>query len=202
VLTNFQKMMIEDLSGPNSYGQPLVGWKGQIQFFKNTTAPANPLGPLDAKFADTFVEQVFFLLATRRSVTLYRGFETAGLQAPFGKDHPSFIYNVLASRKPGKPDGQWWTPRRPSASIDNLRLSDLHRGEDRDSSSITLQWNRLDYYLEGELRVGSLVYVGRAAPQQETELYGGDRYGGGSIQFRLPRYPQQMLSDLKCHVAA
>lgn len=82
-----------------------------------------------------------------------------------------------------------------------MRLSDRHRGEDRDSSAITRQWNRLDYFLEAELRIGSMVYVGRAAPQRESKLYGSERYGGGAIQFRLPNPPQQMLSNLKCYVA-
>jgi hypothetical protein len=100
------------------------------------------------------------------AITLYHGFETAGLRAPFGEDHPSYILGLLKERNPSRPDGRWWTPQRPSASIDNLGLSDLHRGEDRDSSAITLKWNRLDRYAEGQLAGGSLVYVGRAAPQK------------------------------------
>ena len=93
------------------------------------------------------MDRSYFLLATGRSIKVYRGFETAGLKAPFGKDHASYVLDVLAERKPGGPNGQWWMPRRPSASIDNLRLSDLHQSDDRDNPAITLEWNRLDYYV-------------------------------------------------------
>jgi hypothetical protein len=71
----------------------------------------------------------------------------------------------MRKRKPGKPDGLWWTPARPSMAIDNMHLPDMHRSEHRDSAAIKLEWNRIDYDLESELPVGALVYVGRAAPQ-------------------------------------
>ena len=200
MLSDFQKMMTEDLGGPNGYGRILAGWTGQSDFVRNTKEVAL-LGPLAKDLADTFIDRTYFLVATERPVTLYRGFETAGLTAPFGKDHPSFIFQVLAERKPGKPDGYWWSSRRPSASIDDLRLSDLHRGEDRDSLAITLKMNRLDYYLEGGLAPGSLVYVGRAAPQQEDALFGHQLYGGGGMQFRLPLAPDRMLRNFKTYSA-
>lgn len=61
--------------------------------------------------------------------------------------------------------------------------------------------NGLDYYLEADLPIGSLVYVGRAAPQQERALYGGKRYGGGGFQFRLTSPPAQAFRSMKRHVA-
>lgn len=198
--SSFQKMMIEDLTGPNGYGRILIGWTGQSEFVKDANQPIL-LGSLPKELADTFVDRTYFLLSTQRPVTLYRGFETGGLTAPFGRDHPSFILQVLAERKPAIPDGYWWSSRRPSASIDALRLADLHRGEDRDSLAITMKMNRLDYYVEGSLPRGSLVYVGRAAPQQEDALYGRQLYSGGGLQFRLPLAPSRMLRDFKSYSA-
>jgi len=77
-------------------------------------------------------------------------------------------------------------------SIDDLKLSSMHRVEDRANSAIKLEWNRLDFYLEADLPAGSLIYVGRAAPQQESAAYGGKRYGGGGYQFRLTASPQHV----------
>ena len=200
MISSFQNMMMGDLGGPNGYGRILVGWTGRSEFVRNTKDVVL-LGPLAKDLAQTFVDGTYFLLSTQRPVTLYRGFETAGLTAPYGKDHPSFIFQVLVDRKPGAPDGYWWSSRRPSASIDNLSLSDLHRGEDRDSLGITLKMNRLDYYLEATLGPGSLVYVGRAAPQQEDALFGPQLYSGGGMQFRLPVPPDRMLRDFKTYSA-
>src|SRR5208282_433312 len=95
--------------------------------------------------------------------------------------------------------GWWWTPARPSLAIDDLRLSDLHYGEPRSSAAVLLEWNRLDFYSEGELRIGSSVYVGRSAPQQENMVYGGTTYLGGGIQFRLTTSPEQALFGIKQH---
>jgi hypothetical protein len=200
MLTNYQKMLLQDLTSPTSYGTPLIGWKGQFEFHRAPTAPPAP--PLSPDYARTFVEETYFLLRTQRTVTLYRGFETKGLQAPFGMDHPSFFRNLVSQRKPGTPDGWWWSPARPSKSIDNLGLSDIHRAEDRDNPAVLTEWNRLDYYLEADLPIGSLVYVGRAAPRQEGALYGGKRYAGGGFQFRLTAAPDQAFRSMKRHVAA
>jgi hypothetical protein len=201
VLTNYQGLLLSDLRGANSYGMPLVGWKGQSEFFRDQSAPAQP-GALNPNLASAFVEDVYVLLRTKRLVQLYRGYETAGLKAPFGMDHPSFIQGLLAQRKPGTPDGLWWTSARPSMAIDNLRLPDVHRAEHRDSAAIKVEWNRLDYYLQGELFLGALVYVGRAAPQQETALYGGKKYSGGAIQFRLTVAPDSAFRSMKRYVAS
>lgn len=192
MLTNYQQMMLDDLRSPNSYGLPLVGWIGLLEFFRDPQAtPA--AAPLTMDLAATYVDRVYFLLRTQRPVRVYRGYETAGLRAPFGVDHPSFILGLVQSRHPGSPDGWWWTPARPSKSIDGLRLPDMHRAEDRGNASIKRQWNRLDYYLEAELPPGVLLYVGRAAPQQEQALYGSGQYTGGAIQFRLTKPPETFL---------
>jgi hypothetical protein len=199
MLTNYQKMLLQDLTSPTSYGTPLVGWKGQFEYHRAPTAPPAP--PLSPDLAKTFVEETYFLLRTQRTVTLYRGFETKGLQAPFGMDHPSFYRNLVSQRKPGTPDGWWWSPARPSKSIDNLGFSEMHRAEDRDNPALLTEWNRLDYYLEADLPIGSLVYVGRAASQQESALYGGRKYAGGGFQFRLTAPPDQAFRSMKRHVA-
>jgi hypothetical protein len=201
MLTNYQQMLITDLTGPNSYGTPLVAWKGQTEFFRAVAAPPQP-GALPPDLAGTFVDTVYILLRTARTVRVYRGFETLGLKAPFGVDHPSFIQGLLSHRNPGKPDGLWWTPARPSMAIDNMRMSDMHRAEHRDGAAIKLEWNRIDFYLEGDLPAGVLVYVGRAAPQQESVAYGGKAYGGGAFQFRLTAPPQQILKFLKQYAAS
>ena len=57
MLTNYQKMLVDDLSGPDSYGRPLVGWKRQTEFLRNVGAPIKP-GALDLDLAGTFVEEV------------------------------------------------------------------------------------------------------------------------------------------------
>ena len=85
--------------------------------------------------------------------------------------------------------------------IDNLKLADLHRAEHRANSSIKLEWNRLDYYLESELPVGSFVYAGRAAAQQESGAYGGKLLGVGAFQFRLTKPPDQALPWMKRYQA-
>jgi len=201
MLTPYQKMLLEDVGAPEGYGTPLAGWKGQQQFFKGPPDPVH-LTPLAPDLAQTFVEWVYILLRTKRNILVYRGFETAGLDAPYGKDHPSYFFNLVSLRKPGTPDGLWWTPSRPSMEIDNLRLASMHREQHRDNAAIKLEWNRLDIYLEGELPRGSLVYVGRAAPQQETAAYGGKRYGGGGYQFRLTESPNSALRHMKSYTSA
>lgn len=201
MLTNYQQMLLGDLKAANSYGKPLVAWKGQTEFFRDPAAPKLP-GALTVSLAATFVEQTYVLVKLMRVVTVYRGYETKGLTAPFGKDHPSFIRGLLAQRKPGTPDSQWWFPGRPSAEIDNLGLSDMQRGEARDSKAVLLEWNRIDYYLEGDLPIGALVYVGRAAPQQESALYGGKKYSGGGYQFWLTEKPETAFRSLKRYAAS
>ena len=78
----------------------------------------------------------------------------------------------------------------------------MHRSEHRDSAAIKLEWNRIDYYLQSDLPLGALVYVGRAAPQQESALYGGKKYGGGAIQFRLTVSPERAFRSMKRYVAS
>jgi hypothetical protein len=190
-VTPYQKTLLEDIGGRDGYGKPKAAWRGHEEFFRDSTQKV-PAGPLVLNLALTFIEQVYALVVTTRSIRVYRGYETAGLTAPFGKDHSSFIQGLVGQRHPGKPDGLWWTPSRPSMEIDNLLLSDLHRSEHRSNSAIKLEWNRLDYYLEGELPVGSSVYVGRAAPQQESAAYGGKSLGGGGFQFRLMNLPSHV----------
>lgn len=191
MLSPYQKTLLEDVDGPTGYGSALIAWKGQQEFFRSR-APGTVGTPLASDLALTFVEQVYVLLRTGRKISIYRGYETAGLDAPFGKDHPSYMRNLLAQRRPGRPDGLWWTPSRPSMEIDDLKLSGMHRAEHRSNSAIKLEWNRLDYYLESELPLSSLVYVGRAAPQQESAAYGGKRLGGGGFQFRLTQAPETL----------
>jgi hypothetical protein len=191
MLSPYQKTLLDEVGGPTGYGSALIAWKGQQEFFRSK-APGTVGIALTADLASTFIEQVYVLLRTIRKISIYRGYETSGLHAPFGKDHPSYVRNLLTERKPGKPDGLWWTPSRPSMEIDDLKLSDMHRAEHRSNSAIKLEWNRLDYYLESELPVGSLIYVGRAAPQQESAAYGASRYGGGGFQFRLTQAPQTL----------
>lgn len=199
MLDTFQKTMMADFGGENGYGTILAGWKGQSEFVRESKGPL-PLGPLGGPAKD-FVDSVYFLISTRRAITLYRGFETAGLQAPFGKDHPSFVMKLIAHRSPSRPEGNWWSPRRPSASIDRLRLSDLHRSEDRDSLAIGKSFNRLDYYLQAELPQSSLAYVGRAAKLREDALFGSESYSGGGVQFFLPADPFQMLDRFRIYRA-
>jgi hypothetical protein len=50
--------------------------------------------------------------------------------------------------------------------------------------------------------VGSIVYVGRAAPQQKSALYGGKRHGDGGFQFRLTVPPEQVFRSMKRYTTA
>lgn len=196
MLSAFQESLFQDLKGPSSYGAPLVGWKEQTEFFRAKTAPAHP-GALPMGLPGTFIQQTYFLVRTTRPVTVYRGYETEGLKAPFGDDHPSFFRGLVSSRNPGKPDGRWWTPARPTLSIENLHLSEMHRVAPRAGAAVTKEWNRLDYWLEAELPPSALIYVGRASPQQEKAAYGGGKYGGGDFQFRLTESPEVAFRWMK-----
>jgi hypothetical protein len=200
MLTPYQKDLLADVDGRDGYGTALIAWKGQQEFYRSSAKGI--IGtPLSPDLALTFVEQVYIFLRTTRKISIYRGYETAGLDAPFGKDHPSYIRGLVTQRKPGKPDGLWWTPSRPSMEIDNLRLAAVHRAEHRDNAAVKLEWNRLDYYLESELPIGCLIYVGRAAPQQESMAYGGKKLGGGGFQFRLTDSPERMLPWMRRYEA-
>ena len=201
MLTHYQETLLKDVGAPIvGYGTPLAGWKGQQQFF-NAPPDATYLTPLAPELSQTFVEWSYILLRTKRIIPVYRGYETTGLEAPYGKDHPSFLRGLVGQRKPGQPDGLWWTPARPSMEIDHLKLAAMHREQPRNDAAIKKEWNRLDFYLEGDLPIGSLVYVGRAAPQQEADAYGGRRYGGGGYQFRLTDSPERVLPWMKRHAA-
>jgi hypothetical protein len=197
MLTQYQRDLLEDVGGRTGYGTALLGWKVQQEFFKDSAIKGVAGLPLTQDLAMTFVEQVYVLVRTTRKISIYRGYETVGLDAPFGKDHPSYIRGLVSQRRPGKPDGLWWTPSRPSMEIDGLRLPEQHRAEHRANSAIKLEWNRLDYYLESELPIGSSIYVGRAAPQQESAAYGGKSLGGGGFQFRLTSSPERALPWMK-----
>ena len=201
MITNYQKMLLDDLNAPQSYGKPLIAWKGQTEFFRGPAAPKHP-GALPPPLPTAFVEETYVLVMLQRPVTVYRGFETQGLKAPFGQDHPSFYLGLVNQRQPGKPDGMWWSPARPSLSIDNLGLGSLHREQDRSGPAVKLEWNRIDYYLEAELSPRTLVYAGRAAPQQESALYGGRKLGGGGMQFRLTAPPEQAFKWMKRYTAS
>jgi hypothetical protein len=196
MLTPYQKMLCDDVGGSTGYGTALIGWNGRQEFFKSS-APNTSGAPLSMDLAMTFVERVYILVRTTRKIGIYRGYETPGLDAPFGMDHPSYIRGLVNQRKPGRPDGLWWTPSRPSMEIDDLRLPAMHRVEHRDNAAIKLEWNRLDFWIESELPIGALVYVGRAAPQQESAAYGGRRLGGGGFQFRLTEPPERALPWMK-----
>ncbi len=201
MVTQYQRDLLDDVGGREGYGTALFAWKGQQEVFRSSIkgTSGSPLGP---ELALTFIEQFYVLVRTGRKISIYRGYESAGLDAPFGRDHPSYIRGLVNQRKPGKPDGLWWTPNRPSMEIDDLRLPAMHRAEHRANSAIKLEWNRLDYYLESELPVGSSVYVGRAAPQQESAAYGGKRLGGGGFQFRLTAPPERALPWMKRYKVA
>jgi hypothetical protein len=186
--------LLQDLTHPNTYGKPLIGWKNVIEFYRDRLAPPYP--PLINKLAETFVEHVYFLLRTTRRVTVYRGYETPGLRAPYGKDHPTYWHGLIADRQPATPDGRWWSPSRPSLVIDDLKLSSMHRSDVRDGLAISREFGRLDYWLEADLPLNAPIYVGRAGPLQESKLYGGQRLGR-TMQFRLTQPPEQAFSWMK-----
>ena len=54
----------------------------------------------------------------------------------------------------------------------------------------------MDYWIEAELPVGALVYVGRAGHNQMA-AYGGQKYGGGSFRFRLCQSPEIAFTTMK-----
>lgn len=190
--TTYQQSLLSDLLAHSSYGSPLIGWKdGQLIFRADGNLPA--IGALEPMHWPTFVQNTYFLLKTSRLVRVYRGYETPGLKAPYGTDHPSFYLSLIKNRNPARPDGRWWSPARPALAIDSLRVSSAARLSARSGSAIAKEWNRLDYWIEAELPIGALVYVGRASPQQDALAYGGERYGGGDFQFRLRDNPETVF---------
>jgi hypothetical protein len=200
VASQYQKSLFDDLTHPDSHGKPLAGWQNQTEIFRGTGAQMTP-GALPLDLAGTFIEKLYFLVRTTRVIRVYRAYETAGLTAPFGKDHPSFLRGLVASRHPGKPDGLWWTPARPSLAIENMGLSSMQREGPRRGAAVNLEWNRMDYWIEAELPAGGLVYVGRAAPQQEKAAYGGGKLGGCDFQFRLTQPPDVAFTSMKRYTA-
>lgn len=187
MLTKYQADLVQDVRG---YGGPLAGWKGQTEIFRAHGAPAHPDALLDPKHLDSFVERTYFLIVTARVIKLYRGCERGGLKAPYGMDHPSFWLGLVTKRNPATPDGCWWSPMRPGVAIDNLHLPSWQREQARADIGVKKEWSRLDFWIEADLRCGSLVYIGRTAPQKETAMYGGGEYHGGAIQFRLTEQPE------------
>ena len=151
MLTPYQQMLLKDMSEPEGYGTPLAGWKGQQQFFTGPPSPAR-LTALTSDLAQTFVEGVYFLLRTKRKISIYRGYETEGLEAPFGRDHASFLRNIVSQRRPGTPDGLWWTPARPSPGIDNLSWAAARIAKTSSDAAIKLEWSRPDFILRANCR--------------------------------------------------
>lgn len=200
MLTAYQQTLLSDLLSHSSYGTPLIGWKdGLVIFRANGDLP--PIGALEPTHWPCFVQSTYFLLKTTRPVSVYRGYETPGLKAPYGTDHPSFYLSLVRHRNPAKPDGRWWSPARPALAIDSLGASSAARASARRGSAIAKEWNRLDYWIEAVLPIGALVYVGRASPQQDQLAYGGGCYGGGDFQFRLREDPETAFRWMKRYAA-
>jgi len=197
MLSSFQRDLLGDLQQEGTYGTPLIGWCGQKEIFRSSGAPTH-VGALTAQLSNTFVEETYFLVRTIRAVRVYRGYETQGLTAPYGRDISA---SLVASRTPGTPDGLWWTPARPTLAIENMGLPSEARETVRAGTAIIKEWNRLDYYLEAELKPFAYVYVGRACPQQEKAIYGGRTYRGGNFQFRLTEKPETAFSSMQRYAA-
>ena len=82
-----------------------------------------------------------------------------------------------------------------------MGLSSMQRDGPRRGAAVKLEWNRMDYWIEAELPAGSRVYVGRAAPQQETAAFGGRKLGGGDFQFRLTQPPDVAFASMRRYAA-
>ena len=67
MLTRYQQELLKDVGAPDGYGEPLAGWKGSQLFFKSDRA-TRLLTALSAELAATFVEGVYILLKTKRSM--------------------------------------------------------------------------------------------------------------------------------------
>jgi hypothetical protein len=200
MLTSFQQSLLSELQHRDGYGQPLMGWNGGLVIFRGPGG-LQPAGTLEPMHWLCFIQNTYFLVKTTRPVSVYRGYETPGLKAPYGTDHPSFYLSLVKNRNPAKADGRWWSPARPALAIDDLGASSADRSSARSGSAIARAWNRLDYWIEAELPVGALVYVGRASPQQDQLAYGGARYGGGDFQFRLREDPETAFRWMKRYTA-
>ena len=200
MLTPYQQGLLSDLRAPFSYGMPLIGWKdAQVIFRGDGALPA--IGALEPNHWSCFIQNTYFLLRVKRPVSVYRGYETAAVKAPYGVDHPSYYLNLVKNRNPATPDGRWWSPARPTLAIDNVGASSGERSSVRAGSAITKEWNRLDYWIEAELPVSAFVYVGRASAQQDKLAYGGTKYGGGDYQFRLREEPETVFRWMKRYAA-
>jgi hypothetical protein len=166
-------------------------------------APPHP-GPLCIVDAQKFTSSIYALVKTVRPLTIYRFYETSNLQAPYGREHNSFISGHVKKRVPAKMLGGWWSCKRPSLTIDNLGYSDEHRKDDRAGMAVLKEWNRFDVCVEAILKTASLVYVGRTAQQAENVSFETDHgrtilYAGGAIQFLLVR-PELHISPFNTNI--
>jgi hypothetical protein len=172
------------------YGSLLRAWEGAREI---GSAPVPVFhGPLPMHDARKFTLSVHSLLRIERPVVVYRFYETAGLLAPFGQDHPSYVSGAVRRRVPAGKLGGWWSPRRPSLMIDGLGHSSDQRQEDRRVLGVNREWNRFDTCVEATLVPGSLVFAGRTAPQAEDRAFETDQgrtifHRGGTMQFLLVR---------------
>jgi hypothetical protein len=146
---------LEDVAG---YGDVLDAYRGTTRVA--TRAGPVPLPQLDKGDAKAFLQGMYALVKVRPGIRIYRWFDDGE----------------------GRFLGRWWSPRRPGVEIDGLLLSSLHH-RSRHELAIKHEWNYMNQVLEAELRPGTLVAVGRAAPQSDS----AQALGGGAIQFLIPR---------------
>jgi hypothetical protein len=152
---------------------------------------AGSVAPLPVRDADAFLHSMYALVRTAREITIYRMSETQGLEAPYGKDHPSYYRGLVQKRTPSKMWGRWWTPTRPGLLIDNVGVATDLRTDTRQSNAVKREWGRFDLCVQARLPIDTSIHVGRVAPQTENRAFQTDngrtiRYSGGGMQFLLP----------------
>ena len=147
----------EFLADVKGYGDVLAAFSFRTCIAGDPHAPRPLITDNDVR---AFTNMLYAFVKARPGLTAYRWFDD-------GKG--AFL-------------GGWWSPLRPSTEIDGLQLEGMHR-RSRHNLAIKSEWNRMDEILEAEIRPGTVLVVGRAAPQFEPAR----RFGGGAIQFLVPR---------------
>jgi len=150
---------LEDVSG---YGDLVVAYRDRVAI--KGGGSSIPLLSISDREIAAFLQRLYALVKVKADTRIYRG-----LDDRIRDDD----YEMLP--------GRWWSPRRPSAEIDDLGLESLHL-RSRHELAVKPSWNDMNFVFEAVVRPGTLMVIGRAAPQTEN----GRRFGGGAVQFLVP----------------
>ncbi|HEY0801973.1 MAG TPA: hypothetical protein VGD54_14115 [Steroidobacteraceae bacterium] len=162
-----QRQLLDDAAG---YGIVVyAAHEGAITWASANWTAKEPF--LQPAASETFLASRYALVKSSRSLTIYRFYGSTRMTEA----------RLL---------GSYWTPSRPALRIDQLGYSAMH---DTLRADLALErgWNPMTDVVEATLQSGSWIFVGRVASQIE----GGLKLGGGTVQFFLPAVGHQLRLD-------